>query len=119
MVKKTIITFAACILVVVAVCLSVWAGHTGQVGLPQAITTESACPVAGCTAEECHAGGAAPEPDGTFDMTCPKAGCTSADCHAWEQLTSHYNQPSDASMNLWILAPALFVIGLVLVVRHV
>jgi len=98
----------------------VWAAKPGEVGLPQAITASSPCPVAGCTADECHAAAKAPQPDGTFDMLCPrKEGCASTQCHAWDALTSRYNTPNDWSMNLWILAPVLFVIALVLIVKKV
>ncbi len=50
-------------------------------------------------------------------MVCPEAGCASLECHAWDTLTGRYHQASDASLNLWILAPVVFVVGLVLLVK--
>jgi hypothetical protein len=92
----------------------------GGARLPEAITAATPCPVAGCTQEDgaCHAATPAPEPDATFEMLCPKVkGCADVTCHAWDRLTSHYNRPSDNSLNLWILAPVLFTVALVLIVR--
>lgn len=43
--------------------------------------------------------------DGIHEMNCPEASCSSVECHAWDTLTSRYHQASDASLNLWILAP--------------
>ena len=48
-----------------------------------------------------------------------EAGCASVECHAWDSLTTRYHQASDASLNLWLLAPAALVVGLVLIVRKV
>lgn len=73
------------------------------------------CPVAGC-AGECHGYGDVPEPDGAHEMTCPEAGCASVECHAWDTLQGRYHQASDASMNLWILAPVALVVALVALV---
>lgn len=73
------------------------------------------CPVAGC-AGECHGYGDVPEPDGAHEMTCPEAGCASAECHAWGTLQERYHQASDASLNLWVLAPVALVVGLVALV---
>ena len=55
-----------------------------------------------------------PEPDGAHEMTCPEASCADVACHAWDSLTTRYHQASDASLNLWILAPVALVVGLVL-----
>ena len=52
-------------------------------------------------------------------MTCPEAACSSTECHAWDSLTNRYHQASDASLNLWILAPVVLVVGLVLLVKKV
>lgn len=90
-----------------------------SVGLPQAIGTNSPCPAAGCASGECHGFDAVPEPDGFHEMTCPEATCTSVECHAWDTLATRYHQASDASLNLWILAPVILVVGLVLIVRKV
>ncbi|MCL1846756.1 MAG: hypothetical protein FWF91_02170 [Coriobacteriia bacterium] len=88
--------------------------------LPGAITAQTPCPVAACTQPDggCHAAQAAPVPNGSFTMLCPKVeGCSDTSCHAWDRLTTHYNRPSDSSLNLWILVPVVFTLGLVLIVR--
>ena len=51
------------------------------------------------------------------DSPCPAVGCASVECHAWDTLATRYHQASDASLNLWILAPVALVMGLVLIVR--
>lgn len=73
------------------------------------------CPVAGC-AGECHGYADVPQPDGLHEMTCPEAGCASAECHAWDTLQDRYHQASDASLNLWVLAPVALVVSLVALV---
>ena len=50
-------------------------------------------------------------------MACPEAGCASIECHAWDTLATRYRRASDASLNLWILAPVVLVGLLVLIVR--
>lgn len=49
----------------------------------------------------------------------PEASCASTECHAWDTLATRYYQASDASLNLWVLAPVALVVGLVLIVRKV
>lgn len=88
-----------------------------QVSLPQAITVDSPCPAVGCASGTCHSFDKVPGPDGVHEMACPEAGCASVECHAWDTLTTRYYQPSDGSLNLWILAPVAIVLGLVLLVR--
>jgi hypothetical protein len=93
-----------------------------EVGLPQRIAATTPCPVAGCVQPDgaCHAAAPAPEPDGSLTMQCPQvAGCTDVACHAWERIEAGAlrGKPSDASMNLWILAPVVLVVGLVALVR--
>jgi hypothetical protein len=93
-----------------------------SVALPQAIAPTTPCPVAGCTQPDgaCHAAALAPQPDGSFEMSCPRVeGCADVDCHAWDRISTsaQRSRPSDASLNLWILAPVLLVVGLVLLVR--
>jgi hypothetical protein len=119
MLRKGIIVIAIFVLVSAAVFGTAALAAPAQVTLPQVITADTRCPVAGCTQKEgCHAAGPAPAIDGSFEMTCPKVtGCTDVNCHAYDRLTSHYNKPSDASLNLWIVAPVLFVVGLVLIVK--
>ena len=87
--------------------------------LPQAITQESPCPTTGCASGQCHGFDDVPQPDGVHEMVCPEASCSSVECHAWDSLTGRYHQASDASLNLWILAPVVLVLGLVLVTRKV
>ena len=85
----------------------------------RAITAGSPCPAAGCASGECHGLDDVPEPDGVHEMSCPEASCSSVECHAWGTLATRYRQASDASLNLWLLAPVALVVGLVLVVRKV
>lgn len=88
-----------------------------SVGLPQPIEADSPCPATGCASGSCHGFDNVPEPDGVHEMVCPEASCSSVECHAWNALTMRYHQPSDASLNAWILAPVALAIGLVLIVR--
>ena len=88
-----------------------------SVDLPQAIAADSPCPAVGCASGECHGFDDVPEPDGAHEMTCPEAGCSSVECHAWDTLVDRYYQPSDMSLNVWVLAPVVLVVGLVLLVR--
>ena len=83
------------------------------------IDADSPCPVVGCASGSCHGFDDVPEPDGVHEMTCPEASCASVECHGWETLGSRYHQASDASLNLWLLAPVALVVGLVLIVRKV
>lgn len=118
MVKKVTLTLAAFLLV--GVCaFAVGAAADPSVGLPQAIAADSPCPAAGCANGECHGFDNVPVPDGVTEMSCPEATCASVECHAWDSLTTRYYQASDASLNLWILAPVALVVGLVLLVRKV
>ncbi len=114
--KKVIITIAAFLLVCVCV-FGAASALSDDVSLPQSITPESACPVVGCASGQCHGFDDVPEPDGIHEMVCPEAGCASLECHAWDTLSGRYHQASDASLNLWILAPVVFVVGLVLLVK--
>ena len=84
-----------------------------------AVPVVSPCPVTGCANGACHGVDDVPEADGVAEMTCPEAGCASVECHAWDSLTTRYHQASDASLNLWLLAPVALVVGLVLIVRKV
>ena len=81
------------------------------------ITETSPCPVVGCASGSCHGFDDVPEPDGVHEMACPEAGCASVECHAWDTLATRYHRASDASLNLWILAPVALVGLLVLIVR--
>ena len=90
-----------------------------SVGFPQSIEADSPCPAVGCASGECHGFDDVPEPDGVHEMTCPEASCASTECHAWDTLATRYYQASDASLNLWVLAPVALVVGLVLIVRKV
>lgn len=116
MVKKALLTFA--VFVLVGGCVFVaGAAVDSTVGLPQRIEPSSPCPVTGCASGMCHGFDAVPEPDGVHEMTCPEARCAAVECHAWNTLSTRYYQTSDASLNLWVLAPVVLVAGLVLLVR--
>lgn len=88
-----------------------------QVGFPQSIESNSECPATRCANGNCHGFENIPEPDGVIKMDCPEASCSSVECHAWDTLATRYYQPSDASLNLWILTPILLVVGLVILVK--
>lgn len=117
MARKAIVTLLAFVLVG-ACCFGVASCIDPAVGAPQAITEESRCPVAGCVNESCHGFDDVPQPDGVHEMLCPENGCASTECHAWDTLMSRYCQASDASLNLWILAPVMLVLALVLLVKR-
>ncbi|MDR1014809.1 MAG: hypothetical protein LBL86_07525 [Coriobacteriales bacterium] len=122
MLKRLAVTCLFFVLVAASVYPALTATAPEGASLPERITPDTPCPVAGCTQPDggCHAAAAAPVPDGGFVMLCPKVeGCADATCHAWDRLTAHYRRPSDSSMNLWILAPVLFTVGLVLLVRKI
>jgi len=118
MLRKTVITLATFFLVG-AVVFGAVAAANPTVGLPRAIEPDSACPAVGCASGSCHGFDDVPSPDGVHEMSCPEASCASVECHAWDTLTTRYHQASDASLNLWILAPVALVVGLVLIVRKV
>ncbi|WP_241157253.1 hypothetical protein [Adlercreutzia sp. ZJ242] len=80
------------------------------------LSADSPCPVVACASGECHGFDDVPEPDGIHEMTCPETDCSAVECHAWDTLQGRYRQASDASMNLWILAPMALVTGLVVLV---
>ena len=81
------------------------------------IEADSPCPAVGCASGECHGLDDVPAPDGIHEMNCPEASCSSVECHAWDTLATRYRQASDASLNLWVLAPVVLVVALVLLVR--
>lgn len=117
MLRKLLITLAA---------FAITAGLTLAVGLAaepatrvRAIEEGSPCPAAGCASGSCHGFDDVPAPDGVHEMTCPEATCASVECHAWDTLSTRYYQASDASLNLWVLAPVALAVGLVLIVRKV
>ncbi|WP_139651719.1 hypothetical protein [Raoultibacter phocaeensis] len=118
MVRKTLITLLA--FAAVGACVFA-AGSLADpsVGIPKAIAEDSPCPATACASGSCHGFGDVPEPDGVHEMECPEASCASAECHAWDTLATRYYQPSDMSLNLWVLAPVALVVGLVLLVKKV
>lgn len=118
MVKKAVITLVVFLLVGLCV-FGAGALADPDVSAPQPVTAESACPVVGCASGQCHDYDNVPQPDGVHEMTCPEADCSSVECHAWDTLEGRYHQASDASLNLWILAPVVLVVGLVLLVKKV
>lgn len=82
-----------------------------EVQAPAPITSESRCPVAGCTSSECHGPGPAPELEEGQVMYCPRiTSCSSDTCHEQGKLTSHYRQANDLSLNLWIVG--LGIVGI-------
>ena len=118
MMRKILVALAAFLLVGACVFVGGAVADT-SVGLPRPIEADSPCPAVGCASGECHGFDDVPEPDGVHEMACPEASCASVECHAWDTLTTRYHQASDASLNLWILAPVALVVGLVLIVRKV
>lgn len=116
MVKKTLVTLAAFLLVGACV-FGAGALADPSVGLPRAIAEDSPCPATSCASGSCHGFDDVPEPDGATEMSCPEASCSSVECHAWDTLATRYYQPSDMSLNLWVLAPVALVVGLVLLVK--
>ncbi|MDR1422505.1 MAG: hypothetical protein LBI64_06555 [Coriobacteriales bacterium] len=118
--KKLLISF---LLFVVVGALVFATGRLASpaVALPEMIVETTPCPVATCVQPDgaCHAAAPAPIPDGTFAMSCPRVeGCADTSCHAWERIeTSLRSQPSDISLNLWIIVPVLLCVGLVALVR--
>lgn len=114
--KKLAVTLAAFLLAAACV-FGTASALDDDVALPQEITPESPCPVVGCASGQCHGFDNVPQPDGVHEMTCPEAGCASLECHAWDTLSGRYHQVSDASLNLWILAPVVLVVGLVILVK--
>jgi len=114
MIKKTILSLVAFLLV--GAC----AFGAGSLIEPDTavrpIEAGSPCPAVGCASGECHGFDDVPEPDGVHEMTCPEASCADVECHAWDTLQGRYKQASDASMNIWILAPVALVVGLVVLV---
>lgn len=116
--KKILVTLGA--FLIVGLCTYGAASVAdASVGLPRAIEADSPCPATGCASGECHGFDAVPLPDGVHEMQCPEATCASVECHAWASLTTRYYQPSDASLNLWLLMPVALVVGLVLLVKKV
>lgn len=116
MFRKTIIVLASFLLVGCCV-FAAGAALNLDVRLPQTLEATSPCPAVGCTSGQCHGFDNVPEPDGIHEMTCPEEGCASKECHAWDTLSSRYYQASDASLNLWVLAPAVLILGLVMLVK--
>ena len=115
MVRRCLITRAA--FAVVGACVfAVGIAAAPATGI-RAVEVDSPCPAVGCASGSCHGFDDVPEPDGVHEMACPEAGCASVECHAWDTLATRYHQASDASLNLWILAPVALVVGLVLIVR--
>lgn len=117
MARKILITLAV-FFVAGACTFAAGAAADASVGLPRSIEADSPCPAAGCASGACHGFDDVPEPDGAHEMECPEASCASVECHAWDSLVTRYYQASDASLNLWVLAPAALVVGLVLIVRN-
>ncbi len=116
MTRKTILTILAFLLVGACVFGSGMLADA-SVSLPMAIGEDSPCPASRCASGECHGFDNVPKPDGIHEMACPESTCASVECHAWDSLIERYHQASDASLNLWILAPVALVMGLILMVK--
>ena len=117
MVRRFLITLAA--FAVVGACVfAVGIAADPATGI-RAVEVDSPCPAVGCASGSCHGFDDVPEPDGVHEMTGPEASGASTECHAWDTLATRYYQASDASLNLWVLAPVALVVGLVLIVRKV
>ena len=114
--RKTVIVLVAFAMVGVAVFGGGLLADPST-SVPQPIRADSPCPAVGCASGSCHGFDDVPSPDGVHEMICPEASCASVECHAWDTLAMRYRQASDASLNLWVLAPVAVVIGLVLIVR--
>jgi hypothetical protein len=120
--KKLILTFVVFVVVAILVFMTGMAASPEDVALPERITEVTPCPIAGCAQinGSCHAASPAPDPDGTFDMLCPvRTGCADTSCHAWDRIGNTHSKPIDAAMNLWILAPVVLIVLLVMVVRKI
>ena len=114
MIRKALLSLAA---FAVAGALALGAGFALEPeSAVKSIDAGSPCPVVGCASGDCHGYADVPEPDGVTDMSCPEATCADVECHAWDTLQGRYKQASDASLNIWILAPAVLVVGLVVLV---
>ena len=113
---KPAICMGSFILVFMAVLLA--ASATGTAGLA-AIEEQSSCPATGCASGACHGYDDVPAPDGIALLRCPRKDCASSECHAWDTLVDRYHQPSDASLNAWILFPVLLFVGLVVMAGRV
>ena len=115
MFKKLLVTLVAFLLAGACV-LAAGAAAEPATGV-RPIEADSPCPAVGCASGECHGLDDVPAPDGIHEMNCPEASCSSVECHAWDTLATRYRQASDASLNLWVLAPVVLVVALVLLVR--
>lgn len=116
MIPKFILTLAALLLACAGV-FAAGAAANKTVSLPKPIEADSPCPAVGCASGSCHDYASVPEPDGNTQLACPETSCSSQECHAWETLANAYRQPSDMSLNLWILMPVVLVLGLVIVLK--
>ena len=110
--RKAVLT-AAVLAALCAVVLGAGFAMEPESGV-HAIEVASPCPATACASGECHGYADVPAPDGVHEMTCPEAGCASTECHAWDSLVGRYHQASDASLNLWLILPALLVAGVCL-----
>jgi hypothetical protein len=115
--RKVLLTLAALLLVGLVTFAAGMAATDGSIA-PAAITEDSACPATRCASGSCHGYDDVPEPDGIHELACPERDCSSVECHAWDQIASGRHKASDASLNLWILAPSLLVGCLVMLMRR-
>lgn len=121
---KTLRDALAVIVLTVILSVAVYAAFAAigspSVALPERVSADSQCPVAGCTSASCHGADPAPELAPGETMICPKVvGCEAVDCHGAERLTSHYNEPKTSSLNVWILGTSIFTIAMIAVTLYV
>ncbi len=103
-IKVAIVATAVILVVAFATFGLAKASNGDEVQAPAPVTAESRCPVAGCTAEECHGPNEPPDLEDGQLMYCPRVpSCSSTTCHEADKLTSHYRQANDLSLNLWIV----------------
>lgn len=122
MLRKLLLTLLSFLLATILICVAVFTAAPTVVGLPEPINAETPCPVAGCTQTDgaCHAAGPVPTPDGREVLVCPiDSGCSSQMCHAWNRIVAKetHAHPSDASLNIWILAPVILTVALIVLLR--
>lgn len=117
--KAALAVIAITVVLSVAVYAAVAAIGSPSVTLPERVTADSLCPVAGCASSSCHGAAPAPELAPGETMTCPKVGCEAETCHAADRLVSHYNEPKTSSLNLWILGLSIFTIAMIAISLYI
>lgn len=118
--KATLAVIAIAAILSVAIYAAVAAIGSPAVTLPERVSADSLCPVAGCASSTgCHGADPAPELASGETMICPKVGCEAEECHAADRLVSHYNEPKTSSLNLWILGLSIFTIAMIAISLYI